>query len=170
LRDRHGRWVRDAVDASCAFDDGAASGRRSRVVLTPRRWRQVRGKPFRGRRWQTSPVTGESTKETVKTIAQGVPGRSGVPVVTMLVCFFFAHKAAGAASARHSLRPLFARVDRSSTRAHRVAGMRSRVFSLAPFLRGEGWGEGLDPQIELVESPPHPNCCAIRPLPASGAR
>jgi hypothetical protein len=37
-----------------------------------------------------------------------MPGVSGVTVVTMLVCFFtFAHKAAGAPSARHSLRPLF---------------------------------------------------------------
>src|SRR4051812_23519249 len=26
------------------------------------------------RRWQTSPVTGKSTKETVKTIARGMPG------------------------------------------------------------------------------------------------
>ncbi len=59
------------------------------------------------RRWQESPVTGESTKETVKTIARGMPGVSGVTVVTTLVCFLiFAHKAAGAASARHSLRPL----------------------------------------------------------------
>src|SRR5258708_15089088 len=34
------------------------------------------------RRWQKSPVTGESTKETVKTIARGMPGVSGVTVVT----------------------------------------------------------------------------------------
>jgi hypothetical protein len=32
-------------------------------------------------------VTGESTKETVKTIARGMPGDSGVTVVTTLVCF-----------------------------------------------------------------------------------
>ena len=48
-------------------------------------------KLFRRRRWQESPVTGESTKETVKTIAQGRPGISGEPVVTMLVCFFNSH-------------------------------------------------------------------------------
>src|SRR6266516_1733149 len=40
-----------------------------------------------GRRWQNSMVTEESTKETVKTIARGMPGDSGVTVVTMLVCF-----------------------------------------------------------------------------------
>ena len=41
LRGRHGRWVRDAVDADSAFDEWRESGRRSRVVLTPRRWCQV---------------------------------------------------------------------------------------------------------------------------------
>jgi hypothetical protein len=36
-----------------------------------------------------------------------MPGESGVTVVTMLVCFFhIAREAAGAAGARHSLRPL----------------------------------------------------------------
>ncbi len=32
---------RDAVDVGCATDERAACGRRSRVVLTPRRWCQV---------------------------------------------------------------------------------------------------------------------------------
>src|SRR6266571_5475395 len=40
-----------------------------------------------GRRWQNSMVTEESTKEAVKTIARGMPGDSGVTVVTTLVCF-----------------------------------------------------------------------------------
>jgi hypothetical protein len=36
-----------------------------------------------------------------------MPGEPGVTVVTMLVCsFYFACEAAGAAGARHSLRPL----------------------------------------------------------------
>ena len=51
------------------------------------------------------PVTGESTKETVKTIAQGRPG---VPVNlwSTTVCFLpFAHGAMGAAGTRFSLRP-----------------------------------------------------------------
>src|SRR5437879_6816162 len=30
------------------------------------------------------------------------------------------------------------------------------LYSLSPFLRGEGWGEGLPPRIRLAESPPHP--------------
>jgi hypothetical protein len=37
------------------------------------------------------PITGEIPKETVKTIARGMPGEPGVTVVTMLVCFFILH-------------------------------------------------------------------------------
>ena len=47
-----------------AFDEGwRRRGRRSRVVLTPRRWCQAsRIIKSARRRWQESPVTGESTK------------------------------------------------------------------------------------------------------------
>src|ERR1700687_3731726 len=66
-RDRHGRWAWDAVAAAASgarkrADEWRHCGRQSRVVLTPRRWRQVRGELSRKRRWQESPVTGESTK------------------------------------------------------------------------------------------------------------
>src|SRR5450755_1116068 len=101
---------RDAVDAGGALTKALIGGRRSRVVLTPRRWRQVLKKQASwGRRWQTSPVTGESTKETVKTIARGMPGVSGVTVVTNARAFYTTRAAAGAPSARHSLRPLIFR-------------------------------------------------------------
>src|ERR1700687_2023225 len=62
---------------------------------------------IRKRRGETSPVTGESTKEAVKTIACGNAGCSGATVVTTLVCYLhFAREAAGAAGTRHSPRPL----------------------------------------------------------------
>jgi uncharacterized protein YraI len=78
----------DALARKTRRTDG---GRRSRVVLTPRRWRQVGDDTAyhasddashhtsddafasRWRWWQQSPVTRKSTKETVKTIAQGMP-------------------------------------------------------------------------------------------------
>jgi hypothetical protein len=62
---------RDAVDADGAADESAEGGRRSRVVLTPRRWRQVLredarddgGKqarsPGRARRKPLKPLRGE---------------------------------------------------------------------------------------------------------------
>jgi hypothetical protein len=51
------------------------------------------------------PVTGESMKETVKTIARGMPGDSGVTVVTNARVYYTPRAAAGASGARHSLRP-----------------------------------------------------------------
>ena len=112
FRDRHGRWVRDAMDALAPLDEGRESGRRSRVVLTPRCWRQVlERQASRGRRWQKSPITGESAKETVKTIAQGRPDESGVPVVTNSCAFYQCTRAVGAAGTRLSLRPLFGGKD-----------------------------------------------------------
>jgi len=42
FRERHERGL-DAMDAAAAQDERRQSGRRSRVVLTPRRWRQVCG-------------------------------------------------------------------------------------------------------------------------------
>jgi hypothetical protein len=55
------------------------------------------------------PITGKSTKETVKTIVRGMPGESGVTVVTISCAFLFCTRGCGASSARHSLRPLMLR-------------------------------------------------------------
>src|SRR6267154_3907624 len=113
-------------------DDGAACGRRSRVVLTPRRWRQVLRRLVRlnragqnlqsaGRRWQKSPIAGESTKETVKPLRAGTSGDSGVLVVTRVrSTTTSAHEAAGALGIRRSPRPLWAE-DKCKPRVHRAA-------------------------------------------------
>jgi hypothetical protein len=61
LANRHGRWVRDAVDAECADDErrmkrtAKSCGPDAPTLASSSRNR------FRGRRWQESPVTGEST-------------------------------------------------------------------------------------------------------------
>jgi hypothetical protein len=75
-------------------DERRYGGRRSRVVLTPRRWRQIGDDCFGNRTGDggnKARFTKESAKETVKTIARGMPGVSGVTVVTTLVCFFISH-------------------------------------------------------------------------------
>jgi hypothetical protein len=95
-----------------AFGADGSSGRRSRVVLTPRRWCQVSrsdprndgGKrarsPGRARSKPLKPLRGES-----RLIPLG-------PVVITLVCLFhFAREAAGATGTRLSLRPLISRDD-----------------------------------------------------------
>src|ERR1700730_16686466 len=62
-----------------------------------------------------------------KTIARGMPGESGVTVVTMLVClFYFACEAAGASSARHSLRPLIFSWAGHQSKARARGAARSR--------------------------------------------
>ena len=61
------------MDALRPPDERPERGRRSRVVLMPRRWHQVGG-AIRQRWWQESPITRESAKETVKTNRAGNAG------------------------------------------------------------------------------------------------
>src|SRR5713101_5808996 len=83
---------------------------------------------FRERRWQKSPVTEESTKETVKTIAQGMPV-DAVCLWLLTRVLFVAHAATGATRIRHSLRPLSVEGGLfPMTRASRAARTRTRVF------------------------------------------
>jgi len=51
-------------------DERCRRGRRSRVVLAPRRWRQVRG-PIHERRGQESPVPGKQLCRSRPAIGQG---------------------------------------------------------------------------------------------------
>jgi hypothetical protein len=78
FRDRHerGRW--DAVDATVLLDERSLRGRRSRVVLAPRCWRQACGDAFASRRrgWQQSRSPGRARIRR-KTTAQGRPGQLG---------------------------------------------------------------------------------------------
>jgi hypothetical protein len=76
-------------------------------------------------------VTGESTKETVKTIARGMPGETGVAVVTTLVCsFYFACEAAGASS----LRPLISEGGKFLTHLGRIVPRDREVVSAKTLL------------------------------------
>src|SRR5262244_24413 len=79
-------------------------GRRSRVVLVPRRWDQPPGQEPGGTE-ANKPGTPGSARISRKTIAQGMPDVLALPVVTA-ACFFCCRRAMGAACTRHSLRPL----------------------------------------------------------------
>ncbi len=106
LRGRHERWVWNAVDVPVRSDETHRCGRRSRVVLTPRRWRQVLEKLTL--LWMTGarkPDPRGDHEGNRKTIAQGMPADVGVPVVTCSCAFLFAREAMGASCTRHSLRP-----------------------------------------------------------------
>src|SRR5579864_8198649 len=96
------------MDACGARDECAVSGRRSRVVLTPRRWRQAGGDDPPAMVTIKPGSPGRARRKPLKPFAQGMPGVSGEPVVNNSVCFFTLHpRLRVRLSARHSLRPLF---------------------------------------------------------------
>jgi hypothetical protein len=96
------RWTRAAL-----VTNSAGCGRRSRVVLTPRRWRQVLREDAQDDGDKKARSPGRARNKLLKPLRAGMPGDSGGPVVTMLVCFiYFAREAAGALGTRHSPRPL----------------------------------------------------------------
>src|ERR1700721_2963319 len=120
-------------------------------------------------------------KKPLKPFAQEKPERFGEPVVTCSCAFLLSHaRLRVRKSIRLFLRPLLLRdmIWHSSGESRCGDAEACLFFSLAPFLRGEGWGEGLCARTVRIVSPPHPNCTgrcyaspgAIRPLPASGAR
>jgi hypothetical protein len=120
-------------------DERCCCVRQNRVVLTPQ-WlvsslRRPVGPTGRGlalirrRRRQTSPILRGDHDISRQTIAQGM---SGCPRLYLYarVRFLhsFAHETAGAASTRHSLRPLDSGAnDFAKPRAHRAAGSRSCI-------------------------------------------
>src|SRR5229473_109209 len=133
--DRHGRWggmrwtrqllacgvmagrVERSVSGHKHADERCCRGRQNRVVLTPRRWCQVRGvasalpgldktiSASDGGKRARSP--GRARRKPLKPLRAGMPGDSGVLVVTRVLSTTpFAHETAGAAGIRHPPRPL----------------------------------------------------------------
>src|SRR6202050_4508597 len=109
---KEGRWPTSLTWGRMRWTQGALKtralsfGRRRRVVLTPRRWCQVRERKLSRVTVAKKPEHGESTVYAVKTIAWGMPGDCGV--TCMLVCAFYSilhTRPRGASVARHSLRP-----------------------------------------------------------------
>src|SRR5467141_214169 len=112
-------------------DERCCSVRRSRVVLTPRRWRQVRGvksaQPGLDKTYPQVMVAnkpgspGRARRKPLKPLRAGMPG---IPVYSLLlVCVLplpSAHETAGATGIRRSPRPLWAE-DSSTPRAHCAA-------------------------------------------------
>ena len=99
---RHERWGRDAMDARCARDERCRCGRRNRVVLTPRRWRQALGDDPRAT-VAKKPGTPGRARISRKTIAQGMSVCFDVPVVTNACAFYQCTRGCGCA--RHPAFP-----------------------------------------------------------------
>ena len=105
-------------------------GRRSRVVLTPRRWRQHGDNAHALRAGDgdnKARFTRESTKETVKTTARGMPGVSGVTVVTNSCAFYFCTRGCGRVERPAFPAPSIGRKIYCGTRAENACGIANRV-------------------------------------------
>ena len=97
---------RDAVDAAARLTSDAASGRRSRVVLTPRRWCQVGGGNSADDGGKKARSPGRARRKPLKPLRGECRAFSGVTVVANARVYYTPRAAAGASGARHSLRPL----------------------------------------------------------------
>src|SRR5216684_6578518 len=104
---------------------------------------------IRRRRWQKSPVTGESTTYAVKTIAQGMPG---VPGYLWLLPLCFLHCTGGCGCSGHPAFPTPSRGAEIScmTRAHRAARSRTCIWNWSNVIASEAkqsilssWQDGL---------------------------
>ena len=91
-----GRVLRDFVSDQQRADERCFRGRQNRVVLTPRRWRQVRGMASRPNRARTSQISaddggkrarspGRARHKPLKPLRAGMPGDAGVLVVTRVL-------------------------------------------------------------------------------------
>jgi hypothetical protein len=136
------------MDARAARDECRARGRLNRMVLTPRRWRQVIRlvmSALAGPTRRMSPITTGANKpgtpgrvrhRPLKPIAQGRPACSGVPVVTCLRAFLLARKATGAI--RASGLPCALRFFRGSKIFKKNPGTLCRESCFPSPLVGEG--------------------------------
>ena len=94
------RWTRAAH-----LTRALACGRRSRVVLTPRRWRQVSRRYPRGDGGKQARSPGRARNKLLKPSRAGMPGDPGATVVTNARAYYSPRAAAGATGTRHSPLP-----------------------------------------------------------------
>jgi hypothetical protein len=91
------RGAEDAVDANCATDECADRGRRSRVVLASRRWRQVGDNASHcvddGDKKARSPK--RARRKPLKPLRRECRHVSAIPVVTCLCAFYFRTQGCG---------------------------------------------------------------------------
>src|SRR3981189_2603220 len=96
----------------------------------PRRRHQVLREDARDDGDKKARSPGRARRKPLKPLRAGMPGLTGEPVVTTLVCFLLCTRGCGCIGARHSPRPLIAGAEDSSTpRAHRAARMRKHVIA-----------------------------------------
>jgi hypothetical protein len=120
------RWTQAAL-----LTRALSCGRQSRVVLTPRRWRQVGERNFADDGGKQARSPGRARNKLLKPSRAGMPGDPGATVVTNARAYYSTRAAAGATGTRHSPLPHWGSAhalcwakDSSITRASHAARMR----------------------------------------------
>jgi hypothetical protein len=102
FRDRHERKVGMRWTRAALLTRAPARGRRSRVVLTPRRRRQVGERDFTDDGDKKARSPGRARNRLLKPSRAGMPGDPGATVVTNARAYHSTRAAAGATGTRHS--------------------------------------------------------------------
>ena len=129
-RDRHGRWVRDAMDASDAVDESAAL--RTAKLCGPDAPMLASSLRVNNPQATVAKEPGHRGERRIsrRTIAQGRPECFGEPVVTTLVRFFCCVRGCGCIEHPAFPAPSLFLGERScKARAHRAARRRRRVWN-----------------------------------------
>ena len=126
------RWTRVARLTSALH-----CGRRSRVVLTPRRWRQVGERNFTDDGGKQARSPGRARNKPLKPSRAGMPGDPGATVVTNACAFY--HYARGCGCNGHPAfpTPLIWAKNTCTTRAYRAAGCGAVLRAGATSFRGD---------------------------------
>ena len=95
FRDRHERRAGMRWTLIARLTSALSCGRRSRVVLTPRRWRQVSQKCLRGDGGKQARSPGRARNKLLKPLRAGMPGDPGATVVTTSCAFYLCTRDCG---------------------------------------------------------------------------
>ena len=140
FRDRHGRRVGMRWTPIALLTRALPCGRRSRVVLTPRRWRQVGGGNSTGEGGKKARSPGRARNKPLKPSRAGMPGDPGATVVTNACVLLLYTRGCGCNGHPAFPTPFVGRKVLCTTRTYRAAGRRKRVcvprmLRSAPLLR-----------------------------------
>jgi hypothetical protein len=127
FRDRHERKVGMRWTRVARLTRALTCGWRSRVVLTPRRWRQVGESNFTNDGGKQARSPRRARRKPLKPLRAGMPGDPGATVVTNACAYYTSRTRLRVQRAPGIPRSLKGARNSSITRAQRVAGMRRRI-------------------------------------------
>jgi hypothetical protein len=132
---------RDAVDARRRFDECVACGRRSRVVLTPRRWCQVSGSNSTDDGGKKARSPGRARRKPLKPLRREGRNASAETVCSCAFCMHFCTRDRGCSAHPAFPAPSLFRGSGISgkARTHCAARMRSHILSSLRAKRSNPW-------------------------------